>query len=89
MERIQNIKSVNKDGIEKEYDILSTFDYKNRKFVIYTDYSIDETNNVKIYSGIYDNKEKIMQITDSEDANVASSFIKFLEKGLKENILFA
>ena len=89
MERIQNIKSVNKDGIEKEYDILSTFDYKNRKFIIYTDYSIDETNNVKIYSGIYDNKEKILPITDSEDENVASNFIKFLEKGLKENTLFA
>ena len=89
MKKLKNDKLVNKDGKEKIYDILSTFDYKNKKFVIYTDYSTDETYNVKVFSGIYYNEEKILPITNSEDEIVASKYIKFLEKGLKEETLFA
>lgn len=88
MEKQKKIKIINKDGIEQEYAILSTFDYKRRKFIIYTDYSMDETNNVKVYSGIYENEEKVHPIIENEDEIVVSNFIKFLEKGLKENTLF-
>ncbi len=88
MKKLKNVKLVNKDGKERMYDILSTFDYKNKKFVIYTDYSTDETNNVKVYSGIYDNEKKVVSITNSEDEIVVSKFVQFLEEGLKENILF-
>lgn len=88
MEKNKKIKIKSKDGIEKEYAILSTFDYKSRKFIIYADYSMDEANNMKVYSGIYDNEEKIQPITSSKDELVVSNFVKFLEKGLKDNTLF-
>ena len=88
MEKNRKIKIKNEDGIEKEYAILSTFDYKSRKFIIYTDYSMDEENNVKVYSGIYENEEKVQPITSSKDELIVSNFIKFLEKGLKDNTLF-
>ena len=86
-EKQKNIKIIDKNGIEKEYAILSTFDYKEKKFIIYTDYSVDDTNNIKVYSGIYENAEKVIPITKREDKIVASNFIKYIEKGLKDNTL--
>ena len=86
-EKQNNIKIIDKSGTEKEYAILSTFDYKDKKFIIYTDYSMDDTNNIKIYSGIYENEGKIVPITKREDEMVALNFIKYIEKGLKDNTL--
>ena len=88
MEKQKNIKITNSDGEEQEYAILSTFDYKNRKFILYTDYTMDNSKNIKVYSGIYENEEKVYPITSTEDEIIVSNFIKFLEKGLKENTLF-
>lgn len=87
MEKQKNIKVLNNEGKEQEYAILSTFDYKNRKFVLYTDYSTDASNNIKVYSGIYENDKKVTAITRREDEVVISNFVKFLEKGLKSNTL--
>lgn len=82
------IKIVNKDGVEQEYSILSTFDYKERKFIIYTDYSMDENKNIRVFSGIYEDDDRIFPITNENDEIVVSNFIKFLERGLKNNTLF-
>lgn len=88
MEKQKSIKITNIDGNEQEYAILSTFNYKNRKFVLYTDYTKDDSNNIKVYSGIYKNKETITPITQKEDENIVSNFVTFLENGLKSNSLF-
>lgn len=88
MEKQKKINIRDEKGIEHEYDILSTFDYKNRKFILYTDYSVDTSNNIKVYSGIYENDETVVAITKREDENVVSNFVKFLEMGLKSNTLF-
>lgn len=87
MEKQKNIKVLNNEGKEQEYAILSTFDYKNRKFVLYTDYSKDASNNIKVYSGIYEKDKTVAAITRREDEIVVSNFVKFLENGLKSNTL--
>lgn len=73
-----------KNGVNREYAKLATFDYNNRKFIIYTDYSKDEADNIMVYGGIYVNDNKIEAITEKEDAKVVFDFIKFLEKKLKK-----
>ena len=82
------IKVIDKNGIEKKYDILSTFDYKSRKFIIYTDYSYDESNNIKVYSGIFKDEKTISPVKDKDDETVVNDFIKYLEEGLKSDTLF-
>ena len=88
MERKETLKRINKDGTEKKYSVLSTFDYTNRKFVIYTDYSMNEDKNINIYSGIYEDDGKVSPIMNEEDEIIVSNFIKYLEKGLNEDTLF-
>lgn len=79
----KSIKILNKDGIEKEYGILATFDYKDRKFAIYTDYSTDEKNNKIVYSGIYKKDGNIKPVIDANDRKIVKDFIKYFEARLK------
>ncbi len=88
MERKETLKRVNNDGTEKEYSVLSTFDYDDRKFVIYTDYSMNEDKNINIYSGIFEDNGKISPIINQEDEKIVSNYIKYLEEKLKEDTLF-
>lgn len=88
MESLEKLKKIKKDGTEKEYDVLSTFEYKKREFVLYTDYSNDENNNIRVFSGILENNGTISAISQDEDENIVSNFTKFLEKGIKDNSFF-
>jgi len=58
-----NIK--NEQGEEKEYDILLSFEINKQEYIVYTDYSHDENNNIKCYSCEYTDN-KINEIKDPE-----------------------
>ena len=49
---------------KKEYSVLTTFKYKNRDFVVYTKYEIDENNKAKLYSAIYNTDGGKMKISN-------------------------
>ena len=87
MKKQKYIKITNSEGKEQEYAILSTFEYKKRKIILYTDYSTDDSNNIKVYSGIYDNEGIVEPIIRKEDEIIVSHFVKYLENGLKSNTL--
>ena len=57
----------NKEGQEKEYDIILTFTKNDKNYITYTDYSKDEDNNINCYSKEI-NDNKLLDITD-EDIN--------------------
>ncbi len=52
-------KAVDEDGREIECDTLFMFDSPETKksYIVYTDNSIDEEGNTKVYASIYDPKE--------------------------------
>jgi len=81
-------KIINNAKKKKKYSILVTFDIakKNKSIVLYTDYSKDPNNNVKIYSSIYDAKGKLEPILDKDEIDIVNEYIKKLENDLKSGI---
>ena len=85
------IKIYNKDGKEKEYSMLATFEYNNKNFAIYTDHQTDDNNNIKIYASIYNpgvKDGKLEKITEPKDIKFIENYIKDLEDDLKSGMKF-
>ena len=78
------------NGEEKEYSILVTFDIeiKNKSYVLYTDYSKDEEDNLKIFASIYDEEWNLSPLVDSDEINLVNEYIKNIEMDLKDGIVF-
>lgn len=81
----------NENGEEKEYAILLTFDIetKNKSYVLYTDYSKDEDENLKIFASIYDAEWNLSPLEDSDEIEFINNYIKELEADIKDGIDFA
>lgn len=73
---------------EKEYAILVTFDIteKNKSYVLYTDYSKDDENNLKIFSAIYDKNWNLEPVTEKDEIEIIEKYIKDLEKDFRDGI---
>ena len=56
MEDNRYLKVVNNDGVEIDYEILTTFYLKEtgKNYVIYTDIESDSEMDVNVYAAIYD-----------------------------------
>lgn len=78
------------NGEEKEYAILLTFDIesKNKSYVLYTDYTKDEDENLKIFASIYDTEWNLSPLTDSDEIEFINNYIKELEEDIKSGIDF-
>ena len=79
------------NGEEKEYAILVTFDIesKNKSYVLYTDYTKDENDNLKIFASIYDEKWNLSPLEDVDEIEFINNYIKELEEDIKSGIDFA
>lgn len=77
---MEKIKITNKQGIEKEYDIIFEFTSKNdnKHYIVYTDYQKDEDNSLIVYSSIYDN-EKVFPVTGKEEITYINSMLSSIE----------
>lgn len=47
--------TITNNGKQVEYDVLFTFDDENTKknYIVFTDNSLDENNNIKVYANTY------------------------------------
>ena len=82
------IKFTTKDGKEVEGDILLTFDdnMTNNCYVIYTDYSTTEEDELQIYASIYEPDDEMIAlkpITDEEDWKLVNLVINHVKEKLK------
>ncbi len=52
----KTIKAINKNGEEKEYDVILTFNNpkNNKDYIVYTDNSYDEEGKLKVFAALYD-----------------------------------
>ena len=75
------ITIINDNNEEKEYLILSKFNIKNKKeqYILFTDKTFDENNNMIIYSGILDG-EKIKEVKDREAIALIDKYLKEIEE---------
>ncbi len=55
MEEKMTFKVLGEDGKELDCEVLFTFesDETNKKYMVYTDNTLDEQNNTKVYAAIY------------------------------------
>lgn len=67
----------------KEYDILFTFNYNNKKYVTYTNYEKDENGNLKCFSSVQEN-DNLLQITDVNALNIVDEMLKTLTSATKQ-----
>jgi len=68
------------DNVEKEFEVLYTFKSTNTKkdYIIYSDNTYDEDNNLNIYSSIYypfESKKELENIELEEDWNEIEDFL--------------
>ena len=79
------------NGVEKEYAILVTFDIesKNKSYVLYTDYSKDDDENLKIFASICDEEWNLSPLVESDEIEFVNNYIKDLEADIKDGIDFA
>lgn len=71
MEERLTFKIKNEEGNEIDCEALFTFESEEtgKNYMVYTDGTIDEEGNTKVYAGIYepDNKEGILQPIQTEE----------------------
>lgn len=81
MEEKLYLTFIDKDGKELKYEILMSFLWTktNKNYIVYTDNTKDENNNLNIYAGIYKN-DRIDSIETSEEWDEIDKRLKKLEK---------
>lgn len=69
----------NAEGKMVEYDVLFTFDsdVTDKSYIAYTDNSLDEQGNIKVYASIYDpdNLENLTEIETEEEWNLVNNVL--------------
>ena len=77
------ITIINDNDEEKEYLILSKFNITNKKeqYILFTDKSFDENDNMIIYSGILDGK-KIKDVKDKGDIALIDRYLKEIKQDM-------
>lgn len=73
-----NFKTIDKNGIEVNCDVIGTFIKENKKFIVYTDGTI--VNGIKeVYASFYeeigDNNIKLLPIINDEDWDLVDNYL--------------
>lgn len=70
-EEIDSFKVVNDDGIEVECEVLFTFESEEtgKNYIVYTDNTLDEDDNTKVFASIYnpDEEETVLQPIETDE----------------------
>ena len=82
------LKIMDDFGIEKEYNILFTFDLREtgKSYVVYTDYSKNEEGNIRTFCSIYDARMEFPKLQRVKE-NYELAIINDILKRVQENIL--
>ena len=74
-------KATDKDGNEVEYEVIATYEDEetNKSYIVYTDKTFNENNNLKIYASLYKmNGEniKLFELENKDDKEIVEELIK-------------
>ena len=69
-DEIASFKVMNDDGIEVECEVLFTFESEEtgKNYIVYTDNTLDEDDNTKVFASIYnpDEEETVLQPIETD-----------------------
>ena len=85
MEEKNVFKIINDEGKEVECEVLFTFesDETGKNYIIYTDNTLDETGNTKVYASIFDptmEKTTLEPIETEKEWNIIENILDSLNK---------
>ena len=80
---------INDEGKEIECEVLFTFESEetNKNYIVYTDNTIDEIGNIKVYASIFDpnnDTTKLDPIETEQEWNMIESILETLQEEAKE-----
>lgn len=83
------IKITNDLGEELECDVLFTFDSEetNKSYIAYTDNSLDDNGNIKVYANIYDPTGEnldLQPLTNEKEWKVIEEILSNVQQKVKE-----
>ena len=82
---------IDENGIEKEYDVLFTYESEETKkhYIAYTDNSLDETGNVKVYASTYDPtnpNSRLDPIETEKEWKIVETILETLQEEVKKKV---
>lgn len=72
-----------KDDNGKEFQLekLLTYERDNKTYIVYTDNTKDNDGKQRVYAGIYDEKNSVLNpIENKEEYNIIESILSFIDK---------
>ncbi len=90
MEEKMTFKVVNDEGKEVECEVLFTFesDETKKNYIVYTDNTLDEEGNTKVYASIYNPDEdetKLLPIESEKEWKIIETILDELQNEIQEN----
>lgn len=88
------IKITNDLGEELECDVLFTFDSDetNKSYIAYTDNSVDESGNVRVFANVYDptgENPDLQPLTTEKEWKVIEEILSNVQQKVKETAMEA
>lgn len=82
-------KVLNDEGKEVECDVLFTFasDETKKDYIVYTDNTLDEENNIKVFASIYNPEEEtttLQPIESEKEWKIIESILSTLQENKNE-----
>lgn len=90
MEEKMTFKVVNDEGKEVECEVLFTFesDETKKNYIVYTDNTLDEEGNTKVYASIYNPDEdetKLLPIETDKEWKIIETILEELQNEIQGN----
>lgn len=89
-EEVMTFKVINDDGKEVECEVLFTFesDETKKNYIVYTDNTIDEEGNTKVYASIYnpdENETKLLPIETDKEWKIIETILEELQNEVAQS----
>ena len=89
-EEVMTFKVINDEGKEVECEVLFTFesDETKKNYIVYTDNTIDEEGNTKVYASIYNPEEdetKLIPIESDKEWKIIETILDELQNEVNKN----
>ena len=90
-EETMTFKVINDEGKEIECEVLFTFesDETKKNYIVYTDNTIDEEGNTKVYASIYNpdqDETKLLPIETEKEWKIIETILEELQNETANNI---
>ena len=91
MEEKMTFKVVNDEGKEVECEVLFTFesDETKKNYIVYTDNTLDEQGNTKVYASIYNPNEEntnLIPIETEKEWKIIETILEELQQQARESL---